>query len=149
MKNPTKPGRRNPNDFARSKGSILADPVRLFNYVYGGRMGNNKTGDGYKYRGRGIIQITGREAYTRFNSFYRAHYDSTADVVENPDLVATDSKIRVISGLWYFKEKVNSVIKRRGKDKTDRVSKAVNGGRNGSQTRLTLYEKAAINIKCH
>ena len=77
MKNPTKPGRRNPYDYARSKGSTLVDPEKLFNYVYGGRMGNNKMGDGYKYRGRGILQLTGRANYEAFNDLYRKYCNSS------------------------------------------------------------------------
>jgi len=150
------PKRYNPNDFARSKGSKLADPIKLFNYVYADknrssryRLGNTQSGDGYKYRGRGTIQITGREAYTKFNTFYQQHYDKTVNLIDDPDLVATDCKIRVISGLWYFKQRVNSIIKQYTKYKTDKVSKAVNGGKKGSEVRSKLYEKAQTSVKCH
>ena len=148
MKNPTKPGRRNPNDFARSKGSTLADPEKLFNYVYGGRMGNNKTGDGYKYRGRGILQLTGRANYTDFNDFYQKNYDSSVDVLSQPELLNDDKTIGVISGLWYFKARIlNHTIT--AKTSVDDVTYWVNGGTNGIDERRALYKKAQRDIRCH
>lgn len=95
------------------------------------------------------MQITGREAYTKFNAFYQQHYDKTINLVDKPELVATNHKIGVISGLWYFKDRVIPVIKRSGKSLINAVSKSVNGGNNGKTTRETLYNKAKTNVKCH
>ena len=143
------PNKRNPNDFARSKGSTLADPVKLFNFVYGGKYGNNTTGDGYKYRGRGLLHLTWKSNYEDFTKFYQENYDSTKDFVAHPELLNDNKKIGVISALWYFKNHVIPVIKRRGKNLTSSVSKSVNGGNHGKTTREILYKKAKTNVKCH
>ena len=66
-------------------GPYARNPQKIASKVYGGRMGNGpeSTGDGFKFRGRGYIQLTGRDNYTRFAKFIGE------DTVNNPDLVAT------------------------------------------------------------
>ena len=96
-------------------------PEKIANLVYGGRMGNGPeaSGDGYKYRGRGYIQLTGKDNYT---AFAKAIGD---DCVGNPDLVAT--KYPLASAAWFFTRCLAKCT-----DASDEaitaVTKCVNGG---------------------
>jgi len=91
---------------------------------YEGRrdLGNTQPGDGYKYRGRGYIQLTGRSNYEQFAKF------SGLDVVNNPDLVATPS-VGAEAALWFWKTKVKPNVKDFSDVKA--VTQIVNGGYNG------------------
>lgn len=73
------------------------EPEKIANRVYANRMGNGDilSGDGFKYRGRGLIQLTGRDNYTAF-----AKYVGDESIIDNPELVS--SKYILESALWYF-----------------------------------------------
>ena len=107
-------------------GKYSRKPEMIANKVYANRMGNGdeKSGDGYKYRGRGYIQLTGKDNYKSFSKFIGE------DCVSNPDLVAT--KYPFESAIWFFK---NNNIFSLAKDLSDNsiiaVTKKVNGGLNG------------------
>lgn len=104
-------------------------PEKIANLVYGSRMGNGsaETGDGWKYRGRGIIQITGK-----FN--YRSlEYDTGLEVVENPDLLL-EVKNAVVSAFWYWDK--HDLAKY---SDIEIVTKKINGGLNGIDERKKLY----------
>lgn len=116
--------------------------------VYGNRNGNNSTGDGYRYRGRGIFQLTGKYNYQQFTNFYKANYDNTKDFVVNPDLLATDKEIAVISALWFYKTNVLDIIKVTTDTTVEKVTKKINGGRNGLAHRKKLTEKTKKEIDC-
>ncbi len=106
----------NPNDYARN-------PEKIGNQVYANRMGNGDeaSGDGFKFRGRGYIQLTGKNNYTSFSKFVGE------DCVANPDLVAT--KYPLASAAFYFNSNNVWAICDRGADDATvtRVSVAVNG----------------------
>lgn len=121
----------------------------MANLVYGGRMGNNTTGDGYKYRGRGIIQLTGKSNYEEFNAFYQDQYDKNKNLLTTPDLVKTDMKIAIISALWFFKKKVIDKITINNTTTVKAVTGKVNGGTNGLPDRKELHNKAKTNIDCN
>lgn len=106
-------------------------PEKIANLVYGSRMGNGsaETGDGWKYRGRGIIQITGK-----FN--YRSlEYDTGLNVVENPDLLL-EVKNAVTSAFWYWDR--HDLAKY---SDIEIVTKKINGGLNGIDERKQLYTR--------
>jgi predicted chitinase len=75
----------------------LRSPERLANFVYADRIGNGNeaSGDGWRYRGRGLIQLTGRENYARFMK------DTSVDAVSDPDLLEQPS-MAVLSACWYW-----------------------------------------------
>ena len=110
-------------------------PEKIANLVYSGRMGNGveATGEGWKYRGRGYIQLTGKANYTEFDKIV------TENIVENPDLVAT--KYPLLSAAWFFSKNCLG----RCKDATDAsvtaVTKCVNGGTIGLPDRLQHFKE--------
>src|SRR5437016_1812234 len=105
-----------PNAYARN-------PEKIGNRVYANRMGNGDeaSGDGFKFRGRGYIQLTGKNNYTSFSKFVGE------DCVANPDLVAT--KYPLASAAFYFNSNNVWAICDRGADDATvtKVSIAVNG----------------------
>ncbi|WP_347454064.1 glycoside hydrolase family 19 protein [Acinetobacter thermotolerans] len=112
------------------------NPERIANRVYGGRMGNTAKGDGWKYRGRGFIQLTGKANYEAFSR------DSGIDIVSNPDLAARPDIAAQIA-VWYWNKKVKSKVP--GGVKA--VTKAINGGTNGLQDRIEKTEKYSNLVK--
>jgi len=112
-------------------------PEKIANKVYGGRMGNGDeaSGDGYKFRGRGYIQLTGKENYTSF--------DTTVDddIVTNPDLVAT--KYQLASAAWFWnKNKLNEIADGGATDEVvTKITKRVNGGTIGLPDRIKHFKE--------
>lgn len=112
-------------------------PEKIANLVYGNRMGNGAeaTGEGYKFRGRGYIQLTGKDNYSRF--------DKTVDedIVSNPDLVAT--KYPLASAAFFFQSNGLWAICDRGADDATvtSVTKRVNGGTIGLADRLKYFKE--------
>ncbi|UPZ13838.1 DUF5675 family protein [Flavobacterium humidisoli] len=80
----------------------VADQKAIANRVYANRVGNKgiESGDGWNFRGKGCIQLTGRTNYENANK-YTLKYEN-ADILKNSDLVAKDIKIAVLSSMAYF-----------------------------------------------
>jgi putative chitinase len=97
------------------------NPQKIANRVYGGRMGNGteETGEGYKYRGRGLIQLTGKDNYTN------AAKALEADLVNNPDLVSEPKYAALTAGWFWNKRNLN--VEADAKDYTG-MTKKINGG---------------------
>jgi putative chitinase len=110
-------------------------PERIANRVYANRMGNGpeSSGEGWKFRGRGLIQLTGKENYTKFAEDMEMTLDEAIEYLETPDGA-------VESAAWFWDFKNLNVIADRGDIVT--VSKRVNGGTNGLQDRIDLYNHA-------
>jgi putative chitinase len=110
-------------------------PQKIANRVYGGRMGNGgePTGDGFKFRGRGYIQLTGKDNYTQFDKAV------PEDILANPDLVA--GKYALMSAAWFFdKNKLWSICDRGADQGTiTAVTKRVNGGTIGLPDRIKHF----------
>jgi putative chitinase len=108
-------------------------PEKIANKVYANRMGNGpeSSGDGFKYRGRGPIQLTGKDNYTAFSASV-----GRPDVLTNPDIVA--GELAFESALWFFKK--NNLFAIADKGVTDavitQITKRVNGGTHGLDDRL-------------
>lgn len=96
----------------------------IFNRVYGGRMGNNMPGDGYKFRGRGFMQTTGKYNYDRLGKYLGV------DLISNPDLVA--NKYPLESAIFYFNDNnLWNLVRDISEESIKLIRKRVNGGYNG------------------
>lgn len=102
-------------------------PEQIANKVYGGRMGNTFKGDGWKYKGRGYIQLTGRDNYTL------ATKDFNKDFVSNPDLIAQYPYCILLAGWYWDKKHLNYYA---DFDNITKITYRINGGYNGLQDRL-------------
>lgn len=113
------------------------NPEKIANKVYSARMGNGPeaSGDGWKHRGRGYIQLTGKDNYSRF--------DKTVDddILANPDLVAT--KYPLSSAAFFFNSNSLWTICDRGADDATvtAVTKRVNGGTIGLADRIKHFKE--------
>jgi putative chitinase len=117
--------------------SYQRQPEKIANRVYGNRMGNGPeaSGDGYKFRGRGALQLTGKSNYVAF-----ATSMSLPQVIENPNLVATDYAFD--SALFFFKNNnLWSMCTEVSDAAVLKVTKRINGGTNGLAHRLELTNK--------
>lgn len=112
-------------------------PEKIANRVYASRMGNGdeSSGDGYKFRGRGFLQITGKDNYTKFDKFV------DDKIVENPDLIAT--KYPLMSGAFFFNNNGLWTICDQGSsdEVVTKLSKRVNGGTIGLDDRLKRFKE--------
>lgn len=122
-----------PKYFTASQANLYArQPSKIANRVYANRMGNGDeaSGDGYKYRGRGALQTTGKSNYTELGKFLGV------DLVNNPDLVAT--VYPVASAAFFFMNNNLWTICDKGVDVNTitQVTKRVNGGTHGLAERI-------------
>jgi putative chitinase len=112
-------------------------PEKIANLVYGGRMGNGPeaSGEGYKFRGRGYIQLTGKDNYTAFSKAINE------DCVGNPDLVAT--KYPLASAAWFFHKNGLHKIADEGAttEVVTKITKRVNGGTIGLEDRIKHFNE--------
>ena len=110
-------------------------PEKIANKVYASRMGNGDeaSGDGWKFRGRGYIQLTGKDNYSQFDKVVED------DILANPELVAT--KYPLMSAAFFFEKNNLWKVCDGGADKEDviAVTKRVNGGTNGLEDRLAKF----------
>jgi putative chitinase len=109
------------------------NPEKIANFVYGNRMGNGdeNSGDGWKYRGRGALQLTGKNNYKEF-----ADYLTRPDIMDNPDLVATEFAFE--SAMFFFNKNKLWPICDKGvsDDVITELTKRINGGTHGLEDRI-------------
>jgi putative chitinase len=113
--------------------SYARNPEKIASKVYGGRMGNGaeSTKEGYKFRGRGGIQLTGKENYIAFGKAINE------DLVSNPDLVAT--KYPILSASWFFSRCLTKCDGGSSRTVVESVTKCVNGGLIGIDDRYKHF----------
>ena len=122
---------------AESAKEYQRKPEKIANIVYANRMGNGNqaSGEGYKFRGRGFIQLTGKDNYTAFDKSVED------DILANPELVAT--KYPLLSAAWFFHK--NGLHKIADEGATDavvtKVTKRVNGGTIGLPDRIKHFNE--------
>ncbi len=111
-------GPLNPAAFAHN-------PQKLANEVYGKRMGNTAPDDGFTYRGRGLLQLTGKDSYQRATQILRGSFADAPDFVQAPDeVISAGWCVTVAAAIWQQKgcnEKADA-------DSITQVTKAINGG---------------------
>ena len=113
------------------------NPQKIASRVYGGRMGNGleSTGEGYKFRGRGYIQLTGKDNYTAFGKAINE------DMTANPDKVATHYAL--LSAAWFFSK--NGLHRMADEGASDlvvtKITKRVNGGTIGLPDRIKHFKE--------
>ena len=128
--NLTGEGKLNAHDY-------IHNAEKLGNEVYAGRMGNGtpETGDGFRYRGGGFLQITGKESYQHYADYIKKEVGETADLVRGTDEYALDS------ACWEY------AIDKKLNDEADAkdfitITKKINGGTIGLTERLKYYKLA-------
>ncbi len=113
------------------------NPERIASRVYADRMGNGAEGtaEGWKFRGRGYIQLTGKSNYTLFDKFVNEN------IILEPDLVA--KKYPLLSASWFFhKNKLNTISDKGLSEQVIlELTKRINGGTNGLQDRIKYTTK--------
>ena len=117
--------------------SYARQPQKIASRVYGGRMGNGveSTGEGYKFRGRGALQTTGKENYKKLGNFLGV------DLIDNPDLVAT--KYQLSSAAFFFESNKLWSICDKGatSDVVTQLTKRINGGTIGLTDRIKHFNE--------
>ena len=124
------PSRFPDNDVAEKYAN---NPEKIANKVYSGRMGNTEDGDGWKYHGRGLIQLTGKDNYTRCGEALGI------DLVNNPDLLLEPEFAAASAGWFWRKHGLNQLA-----DLGDwvAITKRINGGIHGIDDRISRTNKA-------
>ncbi|PVZ71763.1 glycoside hydrolase family 19 protein [Pelagibaculum spongiae] len=111
-------------------------PEQIANIVYANRMGNgdDESGDGWRYRGRGLIQLTGHDNYQLFADA------CGIDVISDPDLIAKEIPLSVATATWYWDHcQLNQLA---DKDDLREITRHINGGDNGLEDRQRLLDDA-------
>jgi putative chitinase len=120
-------------------GSQAADyarqPQKIANRVYANRLGNGNeaSGDGWKYRGKGAIQLTGKDNYRRCGQAFGL------DLVANPELLLLPENV-FKSAAWFWRE--NNLNAYADVQDFTKLTKRINGGTVGLQDRLAYYQRA-------
>lgn len=116
--------------------SYERQPEKIANRVYASRMGNGdeKSGEGFAFRGRGYIQLTGKDNYKAFDTIV------PEDILANPDLVAT--KYPLLSAAWFWNKTSLNALADKGATDADvtAITKRVNGGTHGLPDRIAKFK---------
>ena len=113
--------------------AVARKPEQIANIAYGSRMGNTAPGDGWKYRGRGLIQITGKNNY-------RACGEALGlDLIAQPELLEKPQHA-CMSAAWYWASRGLNTLADAGS--FSKITQRINGGQNGAADRQALYVRA-------
>jgi putative chitinase len=125
-------GPLNPVDYAHNA-------EKLANEVYGGRMGNTSAGDGFRYRGRGLLQLTGKDSYAEATSILRQSDPAAPDFTLNPD-AAIDAAwcLKVAASEWAAK----GCNEAADQDLINTVTLRINGGLIGLAERIEWTKRS-------
>ena len=109
------------------------NPEKIANKVYAGRMGNTEESDGWKYHGRGLIQLTGKENYGNCGS------NLGLDFLGNPDWLVTSEYAALSAGWFWNKKGLNTLA---DSQDYETMTKRINGGLIGLEDRKAKIAKA-------
>ena len=128
------------NDLANKYGrnnKQSANQQAIANIAYANRLGNGNEAskDGYKYRGRGLIQITGKANYTQLSQ----HLFNNNQLLDNPDLLITNKEISIKSACWFWQRNNLNVLA--DQENIVAITKIINGGQNGLEYRKQILQE--------
>lgn len=123
-----------------------ANQKELANRLYGGRwgainLGNTQPGDGFTFRGSGMIQLTGRGNITRFANYMSKQFKINRSPEQWADLLRSNDMFSLHSACWIFAI-AKQLIDEAERDQMITIIKRINGGLNGLSSRLRYYELA-------
>lgn len=118
---------------AKTAAAMARQPEQIANIVYAGRMGNTLPGDGWKYRGRGLIQLTGA------NNYRAAGAALGLDLINHPELVEQPDTAALVAG-WFWQS--NGLNELADSGQFEKITRAINGGLNGQADRVALRDAA-------
>ncbi|MEJ2792311.1 glycoside hydrolase family 19 protein [Iodobacter sp. LRB] len=124
-------GPLDPNEYAHN-------PEKLANEVYGNRMGNTNPNDGFRYRGRGLLQLTGRESYVEATRSVQGRFPAAFDFVEEPDEVMSASWCLAVAISEWTTKNCNNLA---DQDNIRLVTRSINGGLIGLAERMEWLKK--------
>ena len=113
--------------------TVARKPEQIANIAYGNRMGNTAPGDGWKYRGRGLIQITGKNNYRACGEALGLDLIAQPEMLEKP-------QYGCMSAAWFWATNGLNTLADAGK--FDAITQRINGGQTGAADRQALYTKA-------
>ncbi len=121
---------------AQATAACKAGPEAVGNLIYGNRMGNVNPGDGYRFRGRGFIQLTGRDNYTASSKRLGV------DLIGNPDLVSSPEYAALTAADYWANAGCNEMSDPDSEAAVKAVTRRINGGYINLDTRLAYWRKA-------
>jgi len=121
--------------------SLARNPEALGNAAYGGRMGNRAeaSGDGYRYRGRGLIGNTGAANYEAITELLARKFGGVPDFTLHPEMLETPRWAALAAGAFWEAQNCNRLA---DSDKFDEITQRVNGGQHGKADRRARYARA-------
>jgi putative chitinase len=125
-----------PRHFNKDTAKLYArDYIAIANKVYANRMGNTEIGDGWKYRGRGYIQLTGKDNYAELDKLV------PEDLLENPELVA--GRYAMLSAGYFWHSRKLNALADKGPDVATitRITSKINGGVTGLDDRIAKFNE--------
>jgi putative chitinase len=120
---------------------FVGDAERLANFVYAGRMGNGDaaSGDGYRFRGRGLIQLTGRENYERASAALGL------DLLAQPELLSSRGPA-ALSAAWFWDDRGLNALADQGA--FEEITRRINGGMTGLDERREALKRINAALEC-
>jgi putative chitinase len=114
-----------------------ANQEAIANIAYANRLGNGDVAskDGFKYRGRGLIQITGKSNYQDLSQ----HLFGNNNLLDNPDLLSNNKEISIKSACWFWQK--NNLNALADQENIIAITKIINGGQNGLEHRKQILQE--------